>query len=179
MRKLLLPTGILTVLLVVLLLSSSSLAAEPEIWLTQFTYDVPDMTWDEGPHDYVYKFSWSEPTPEPSESEGQFTVSSAAPLYQGFALIRLTNVWAHVSSLQGALCELIDEFHPDQPARFHVGYLNDEPMTYLEARAFFESMTVTVSWDGGEPFQMVRHQITPFPAGKSWERIKCSWTVRQ
>jgi hypothetical protein len=39
--------------------------------------------------------------------------------------------------------------HPDQPTRFFFAWVNDPAMTYRQARAHFESMTVTVVWDDG------------------------------
>jgi hypothetical protein len=83
---------------------------------------------------------------------------------------------ARIPGPGGRQCQPIDVLHPDQPTRFHIGWLTDEEMTHREARAHFESMTVTVAWDGGSPVEMERHEITP--SNKSWPKKVCSWTMR-
>jgi hypothetical protein len=49
--------------------------------------------------------------------------------------------------------------------------VNDPAMTYRQARAHFESMTVTVVWDDGSSAQLVRHEIFPIVANAQSGRI--------
>jgi hypothetical protein len=167
-------------LLITLLLSSASLAAGNEgPWVAYFSYDVPSGTLAEGDHTLYYEFTWTQPSPGYSKhGPTTLSISDGAPVYQGFVLLRPVNAWARVLGSGDEQCEYIYEVHPDQPMRFHVGWYNDSPMTYPEARAHFESMTVTVQWDSESPVQLVRHEITPF-SWERWPRQVCSWTMRQ
>jgi hypothetical protein len=177
MRKYALPVSILVIVMVTLLVGNVSSAGGPErLWVVAFTQDVPSGPWAEGTHTYSYAFTWTEPTPGSSVSSHQFIVSSDAPLYRGFVLARGFYELARIPGPGGEQCAQIDELHPDQPTRFHIGWLTDWEMTYREARAHFESMTVTVAWDGGDPVEMERHEIKP--SNKSWAKNVCSWTVR-
>jgi hypothetical protein len=177
MRKYGLLARILVVLMVTLLLGGISSAGGPERhWVAAFTYDVPSSAWAEGDHTYSYAFTWTEPSPGSSVTSHQFTVSSEAPLYRGYVLARGFFELARIPGPGGEQCGQIEALHPDQPTRFHIGWVTDEEMTYREARAHFESITVTVTWDGGSPVEMERHEITPL--NKSWAKKVCSWTMR-
>jgi hypothetical protein len=141
-----------------------------------FTYDVPSGAWAEGIHPYRFEFAYTEPDSGSGVFSAVFAVSADAPLYRGFVLARGFHELARIPGPGGEQCAQIDVLHPDQPTRFHFGWVTDWEMTYREARAHFESMTVTVAWDDGDPVEMVRHEIKPL--NKSWAKSKCSWTMR-
>lgn len=195
MRKGILSTGTLIILLVLLLLGSSSLAAGPEkLWVTEFTYDVPDGTFEEGDHSFSYEWTWTYPE-SGSYSAGpfEFEVAGDAPIYPGFAVLRHVYAVVRVHSPGGTHCEYIGSvgdpavLHPDQAMRFHIAWPTEEGMegllTYPEVHAYFDSMTGTVVWDDGDPVPLVRHEISPWQTEKkSWARVwansLCCWTAR-
>jgi hypothetical protein len=178
MLKYVMRISILVVAMITLLLTGMSSAAGPErLWVAAFTYDVPGGPWTEGIHTYRYEFTWTEPTPGSSVFPAEFAVSADAGLYPGFVLARGFYELARMPGPGGEQCAQIEALHPDQPTRSHIGWRTDEPMTYREARAHFESMTVTVVWDDGSPVPLVRHEIRP--SNESVSKNTCSWTVRQ
>jgi hypothetical protein len=184
-----------------LLLVSSTVAAKPEkLWVTEFTYDVPDGTWDEGIHSFRYEFTWTYPEPG-SFAFGpfMFEVYSNAPLYLKTAVLRHVYGVVRVDSPGGTHCEIIGEsddegnqtvlplIHPDQATRFHIAWPTEEVMEgllpYPEVRDYFDSMTGTVTWDDGDPVVLVRHQIVPWQLEKKsfepwWNNRLCLWTAR-
>jgi hypothetical protein len=170
--------GILIILLMVLLFSSSISAAGPEAhWLKFFYYDLPAGAWAEGPHTYQFDVIWTEPSPGSTVSEGEFTVSADAPVYGGRVLLRSF----YELAFGPPNCEQVDVIHPDQLTRFHIGWRTDEPMTYQEAQAHFKSMTVTATADGGPSvplrgFHLMRYHWQ----GREdiTDKLICLWTIR-
>jgi len=152
-------------------------------WVTGFTYDVPNGTWVEGANTYHYEFEWTEPTSGFREGVPVvFTVSSDAPLYPGFVLLRVVYLNALIPDGHGLRCEPILSFtiHPDQATRFVVGWVNDEPMTSRESRAHIESMTATAVWDDGSVVAplVAHHTFRQTEQSPAWPRYVCSWAVR-
>lgn len=200
MRKGIVASSMLIILLVLLLLGSSSMAAGPErLWLTEFTYDLPDGFWDVGEHSFSYEWTWTYPEAG-SYAAGPFwfEVDADAPVYPGIAVLRHVYAVVRVHSPGGTHCEYIggadDQdnlilpiIHPDQATRFHIAWPTEVDMegllTYPEVRTYFDSMTGTVVWDNGDPVPLVRHEIIPWmPEKKSfdrwWNNRLCRWTAR-
>jgi hypothetical protein len=179
MRRFKTLASILIVLLLLLLLSSSISAAGPDApWLTYFYYDFPPGTWAEGSHTYQFEFTWTQPTPGSHlTQQGEFTVSADAPLYPGRVLLRSFYELAFAAPD----CARIDTVNPDQPTRFHIGWLTDEPMTASEARAHFESMSVTAVADGQPSVEMQPTAIMRWTEERSnaLDRVICGWTMRR
>jgi hypothetical protein len=165
-------------LLAVLLLSSSPLAADSRThWVAEYTYDLPiGMTWEEGPHTYMWRFTWSNPDPQEWEWEWHFSVSNAEPLYDGFAVLRMVTVLVRIPPEEGTGCTTVDQIHPNQPTRFHIANSTGKPMTRQEAIAFFSGFTATVSWDGGEPVLL---RLNPLKRSQTLDvqRRWCLWTL--
>jgi Tol biopolymer transport system component/regulation of enolase protein 1 (concanavalin A-like superfamily) len=138
-------------------------------WVAAYTYDLPAGTWSEGEHRYHFETEWSggDETPPP---EFLFNVSSEAPSYDGYVLLRPYAVRARVDGE----CPAIDAIRPDQPTRFHVGYLSPEA-TYQEAQAFFDSLTARAVWDDGMSAELARHEIRPF-SPDDWLQYVCTYT---
>ncbi len=147
-----------------------------ELWAAVFTYDYG--TWATGGHSYYFDNAYTfpvsgggEPTPEIS-----FTVPSDAPfppLYDGYVMLRPFALRARVDGE----CPAIDPMlHPDQMTRFVYGWVTDYPMTYDEALAHFDSMTVTAHWDEGQSAELERHEIIPF-GSVDWAQYVCTFTA--
>lgn len=179
--------GTLTILVVVLLLSSTGAAQGPEkLWVAEFTCDVPNGFSAEGSHSYWYEVWWTYPEPGgyPMLGPYEFTIDEEAAQYLGHALIRFG--FGRVRFPPPAVhCERFEptELHPDQPTRFHHGWPADWEMTYPEAKAHFNSMTVTVHWDDADSADLLRHEIFPYQPGDAfgehvWPNQFCNWTVR-
>lgn len=168
MRKLVVPVA---VLLIVLLMASGGLATGSATeWWTEFTYDAG--TWPEGDHTY-----WI--VAEGAEHLGHgFTISSAAPSFEGTVLLRGFHALARTDSLDRLNCEPVDPFlSPDQPTRFHIGWRTAGPMTYEAAVAYFDSLELTAVWDDGHSARLVRHEIRPYESHKILRDQFCAWTT--
>ncbi len=142
------------------------------LWVAAYTHDLPAGYWSEGEHRYHFEAEWisgSETTPEIV-----FNVSSAAPSYAGYVLLRPGAVRAGVEGE----CPAIDAIRPDQPTRFLSGYVTDYAMTYPGALAFFESLTARAIWDDGLSADLVRHEIRPF-SPDDWFQYVCTYTARE
>ena len=155
MRKSLIIASIFIVLLITIL-PSSGLAKGPEKkWFSFFVCDNPDITLAEGTYTYRTEFEWTYPLPGNLISEWyEFEVSGGADLYEGYVVLRGFEAWARVDGQ----CERIDPvvINPDQPIRFHIGWLTDKEMTRLEAKVLFESMTVKFTIKDNSPFDLIQ-----------------------
>lgn len=143
-----------------------------DLWVAAFTSDV--MTWSEGNHSYFIEGSFSIPEPGGGETSDPiyFTVSSDAPWYDGNVLLRFLALRARV----GDECPAIDPvIRPDQNTLFHYGWVTG-PMTYQEAAAHFDTLTVTANWDTGMSTELVRHEIFPW-SSVDWNQYLCSATA--
>ena len=138
-------------------------------WIAAYTYDLPVGTWTLGEHVYHFDAEWSGGS-DTTPGIFSFNVSSEAPLYDGYVLLRPFAVRAKVD---GA-CPAIDTIRPDQPTRFHVGYLSPEA-AYQEAQAFFDSLTARAVWDDGMSAELVRHEIRPYSPDDWWQYV-CTYT---
>ncbi len=168
-------------------------------WVTYFTADLPGGYWAEGEYGSFYDWyaDWSFPEPgwwgPPFQAwfpnAGTFTVSSEAPLYHGFVLIRVSGIYALSSSPPGPLgpqCQQITSFNPAQPTRLMVGwYLDDprtevnEPVTAAFARAHMMSMTSAATPVGGTTMLMQRHETTPYDLDTGTSNPDpCLFTIR-
>jgi hypothetical protein len=109
-----------------------------------------------------------------------FNVSSAAAIYPGTALLRTFQEMVRDPSASGLVCMTLDPavLHPDQPTRFHIGWLTDEPVTRNEAMLIFENLTVTATWDDVHSTTLELQEILPYKSADKSERMKCRWTVR-
>lgn len=184
MKKGILPAATLIILVVLLLLGSSSLAKGPEkVWIAEYTFDIPDGTWDVGTHTYHIETVWTYPESASWMSDvWEFEISEDAPMYDGYALLRVGTGFVRIPPPQ-THCEQLDEFvlHPDQAKRFHLGW--DWEAKQVEARAHYDSLTVTITWDDGAgSAELERHEIFAYPGGNAWDRkwhnAKCNWTHR-
>jgi Tol biopolymer transport system component len=138
----------------------------PRDWVAAFTYDLPANSWTTGTHTYQFYVDFADIiTPGFA-----FVVSSDSPVYEGAVLIRGGNV---LRAWTGAGCESIDDIHPNQPARFHVGWSMFG--SYAEALAFYAN-DFHVAWDGGERVVMAGHTILPFNEAVDWGGYVCSFT---
>jgi hypothetical protein len=127
-----------------------------ELWTAYFTYDPG--TWAPDGHSYHFESTYTfpvlgggNPTPEIS-----FTVADDAPQYYGYVMLRPFAVRAKVD---GECPDIDPILHPDQMTRFVYGWGTDYPMTYDEALAHFNSMTVTAHWENDQSVELVRHDI--------------------
>jgi hypothetical protein len=101
-----------------------------------------------------------------------FNVSSTAPSYNGYVLLRGLALRANIDGS----CSVIDpNIRSDQLTRFHTGYVTDYPMTYEEALMYFASLSAKAIWDGGAPVDLVPHEIMPYRADQ-WPTYYCSYT---
>jgi hypothetical protein len=134
---------------------------------------------------YHYRFEVVWPGGHVQSVGTEFTVSGDAPSYPGYVVFRITQF---LTQADGGGCEWSPppaDLQPGQPVRFLIYWLPIEvgPMTYPEARAFYDSMTVTVKWVSTEPVPMVRQRIIRQHESEPkwlemWERFQCSWTRR-
>ena len=130
-------------------------------WSAAFTSDP--QTWSEGEHSYHIEWAYTFPEPGGSgaSDEIQFTVSNGAPPYDGFVLLRGFGLRAQIDGL----CTAIDPaIRPEQGTRFVVGFPTDNPITYQDAVAYFNSFTVTGHWDGGGVVDLTHQEILPASA---------------
>ncbi len=148
-------------------------------WVAAFTYDLPAGTWNDGTYPYHFEFEWSVPEPGGAwiGQGGEFVISSDAPLYDGFVLLRGAREIHRVVAPGGPVCEDVESIHPDQPMRFLVGWVPGVDtiisMTYPEALAHFESISARVVWDDGMSAELVRHEIIPLDL---WPQRVCTFT---
>ncbi len=144
-----------------------------QLWSAAFTYD-PGI-WTPGEHTYSFEANYSVPTPGSDVStEFPLTVAQDAGSYVGYALLRVGRVVAALDSG----CTTLDppDINPGQWTRFVYGWITDYPMTYQEAVAHFNSLTVTAYADGGAPITLTRHEIVPGGATPEWQQYMCSFT---
>jgi Tol biopolymer transport system component/regulation of enolase protein 1 (concanavalin A-like superfamily) len=157
-------------------------AASARLWVAAFTYDLPAGTLAEGVHPYHFEVEWSAPEPGAWVGQGgEVFVSSEAPLYDGYVLLRGPMELRRVVGRGGPVCEDVGAIHSDQPTRFLIGWVTDRAMTPAEARSHFESMTARVVWDDSASADLVRHEIRPFSMDDldSWFQYVCTYTVRK
>ena len=141
------------------------------VWGAAFSYDVG--TWAEGEHSYYLEETHSVPEPATNTTpEIVFNVSNDAPAYNGYVLLRGFALRARV----GSGCPAINpRIRPDQNTRFGYGWMTDFPMTYAEAVAHFNSMTVKANWDDGMSADLLRHEIFSW-SSVDWDQYVCSAT---
>lgn len=146
------------------------------LWVAAFTYDLPAGFWSEGVHPYHFEFDLTLPEPVSFSGQGgELFVSNDAPLYDGSVLLRGPRELHRDVVPGGPTCEDTDAIHPDQPARFLIGWLLPE-MTHTEARLAFDSMTARAVWDDGMSAGLVRHEIRPY-SEETWFDYVCQYTV--
>ncbi len=144
-----------------------------ELWSAAFTYDVG--IWTPGEHTYSFEASYSVPAPRTDVSpEFPLTVAQDAASYNGYALLRVGRVVA--ASDSG--CTILDppDINPGQWTRFVYGWITDYPMTYQEALAHFNSLTVTAYADGAALTALTPHEIHPGGATPERQQYMCSFT---
>jgi len=154
---------------------------QERLWAAAFTYDVPAGFWTEGIHPYHFELQWSYPEPGfNGEQGGEFEVSYDAPLYDGYVLLRGPFELCRVieDEYGNFHCEEETVIHPDQPTRFLIGWVFDNPVTYGEAFAQFDSLTGRVVWDEGQSADLTMHEIRPFYWGDDWWSYTCYWTIQ-
>ncbi len=139
----------------------------PEHWIWAYTYDRG--TWTDGQHEYSFDMTSDAGTG--SIGPRTFTVSDAVDGHDGFALL---DPWS-TQVREGEGCTPADAIHPSQETRFRWGWATDDPLTYEEALALYESMQVTVSWDGGDPVPMNRRELLQADE-VNWADYTCSLT---
>jgi Tol biopolymer transport system component len=130
----------------------------PRNWGAVFTYD--NEPWGSGEHSYYFENSYTLPEPGGGVSPIQtFTVSDDAPRYDGTVLLRPRGLLARFGEECGSIDPLL---YPDQKTKFQYGWVMDDPVTYPEALAHFNSMIVNAYWDGDMTADFVRHEIIPW-----------------
>ena len=147
-----------------------------ELWAAMFAFNLPEGAWSEGEHTYHFKYTYTIPQEGSVESgEVSFTISDAAPLYDGYVLLR-----GMVKARVGDTCVNIDTVNPAQATQFNTGWLTDYPMTYEQARAHIGSMTVWAFWDGYEGGSQLLeiHEIVPFSV-IDWQSYMCSFALSE
>jgi hypothetical protein len=146
------------------------------LWVAAYTYDPPAGTFGEGTHPYHFDFEWNAPDPGSwSGQGGEIDVSSGVDLYDGFALLRGPHELRGINTPEGLYCEDVAEINPGQSTRFLVGWLPDYgEISYMDAKAHFESITATAVWDDGSA-ELARHEIMPFNEG-DWFNYVCAFT---
>jgi hypothetical protein len=144
--------------------------APEEQWVWAYTYDLPAGSWSEGEHSYAFEMTSA--AGGGTAGPRGFTVSSQAGLYEGSVLL---DPWSS-QARSGETCAAIDSIHPDQPTRFRWGWLTDEPLTYDDAVALYESMQVFVSWDSGAAVEMVRRELLEADS-VDWASYICGMTL--
>lgn len=172
MRKIVLP---IVVLLTLLLLSSTGLAEDPgKVWWTEFTSGVFTVP-DEGVYTYTYA----------DQAGGTISytieVSNDAPAYPGVVLLRPWSIRARTGE-PGLSCDELDPptIRPGQLARFHIAWITDEAMSHPEAEALFDTLSYTVSWDGGtQPVSLARQVTRPDLDQVELYDMTCLWTFRR
>ncbi len=148
----------------------------PRLWAAAYSYDPPPETIVIGTHPYHFEFEWSVPEYGFWDGQGgEFEVSSDAPDYPGYVLLRGPIELRGFGTPDGFVCEEIGEFNQNQMTRFLVGYLPDYgEITYPEAQAHFESINSQVVWNGNSA-ELAPHEIIPFN-WDSWFQYVCSFT---
>ena len=143
-----------------------------ELWVAMFTYNLPAGAWSEGDHTFHFAYAYS--VPEDGGMEGgetSFSVSGAAPSYDGYVLLR-----GMLKARVGDTCVNIHAVNPGQATEFNTGWLTDTPMSYEEAQAHFGSMTVQAFWDEGGSQELEMHEILPWDV-VDWPSYMCSFTL--
>ena len=124
---------------------------EAEQWIWAYTLDAP--AWAEGAHTYSFEMI-SDAGGGPG-GEREFIVNFEAELYDDFVLL---DPWSSTARIEDG-CETIELVDPEQATRFRWGWLTDDPLTYDEVLALYESMQVWVAWDDGDPVEMERRDL--------------------
>jgi hypothetical protein len=138
----------------------------PTVWVAAYTYDAG--TWSEGQHNYHFEAVWNGGSE--TSNEVFFNVSDDAQPHDGYVLLRPGAVRVAPD------CAAVDVIRPDQPTRFLAGYVTDYPMTYSEAQAYFDSLTASAVWDGGQPQELTGHEIIPYNSD-DWPQYVCTFTA--
>jgi hypothetical protein len=109
---------------------------QAEHWMAMWTYDLPAGSWSEGEHSYYFKWAYTVPEQDGMTMEpmGMTVAGGETPIYPGYVLIQ---PWSSTPQLAwtGSACEAVPVIHPNQPARFVWGWVNDYSMSYEEALA--------------------------------------------
>jgi len=151
------------------------------LWVAAYTYDFSDESLVDGTYSYHFEFEWSDPESGSwSGQDGDFVISSAAELYDGYVLLRGPSELRGVTDQEELSCEEVGEINPNQSMRFLIGWLPDYGMTYPEAQTYFESLTGRVFWGENESMSgdLVQHEIMPFSfdALDAWFNYVCTFT---
>jgi len=147
-------------------------------WLAAYSADLSARFWPVGSHTYHFDFEWSFPEPGTFSGQGgDFIVDAAAPLYNGYVLLRGPAEIANVGLPDAPVCEGVPLNSPRQPTRFVVGWTNDNPMNFLQALAHFGSLTASAVWDNGKTVDLIQHEIHP-STGFDWPVYICTYTLR-
>ena len=146
------------------------------LWVAAYTYDIPAGALTDGTYPYHFEFEWSAPEPGTWTGQGgESAISSEAPVYDGYVLLRGARELRGVDTQDGLACEEVDAIHPAQATRFLIGWVTDFPMTYDEALAHFESITARVVWGDGMSADHTRHEVIPF-SSDVWFQYACTFT---
>ena len=143
-----------------------------EHWAAVFSYDAP--SWTMGDHSYYFDNTYAFPASGGEMTEPfLFAVADDAEQYDGYVMLRPLAVRAR---LDGE-CPAIEPpaLNINQATRFVYGWVTAYSMTYDEALAHFNSMTVKASWDGEAPVVLTPHEIIPF-GSVDWAQYVCTFT---
>lgn len=150
---------------------------EPQLWVGAYFYDPEAGSLASG--GYHFEFTWT--VPEYgfwSDQEGELDLSSSAPFYDGYVLLRGPVELRGVDTGEGLTCEEVSQIHPDQQARFFIGFAVYGEMFYADALAHFGSVSGSVVWGDGIARDLVRADIVLlFPDDlESWFSYVCTYT---
>jgi len=158
----------------------SSQVQAPRLWVAAYTYDLLAGSFTEnGEYPYHFEFEWNYPEPGAFSGQGgDLDISSDAPVYDGYVLLRGERELRGIKYPDGLSCEEVGEINPDQPMRFLIGWLPDYGMTYSDALTHFESLTGRVVWDDGVSAELTPHEIIPFSFNDldAWFNYACTFT---
>ena len=134
------------------------------LWVAAFTFDPPAGTFiEDGEYPYHFELEWTFPEEGSwSGQGGELDISGAAEVYDGYVLLRGTRELMGVRSPEGLSCEEVFNVNPGQPMRFLFGWVTDYGMTYDDALAHFDSMTVRVVWGDGNSADLTGHEVMPY-----------------
>jgi len=150
-----------------------------EFWVVAYTYDLPAGTLTDGSYPYHFELEWSFPEPGVFSGQGgELDISSNAPVYDGYVLLRGPSELRGINYPEGLSCEEVGQINPNQPIRFLIGWLPDYGMTYLEAQTYFESLTGNVFWGDGMSAELTPDEIMPFSFDDldAWFNYVCTFT---
>jgi len=131
-------------------------------WVAAYTYDLPPDFWTDGTHSYQFFAEGLDPT-----KPRAFNVSINNARYNGIALLRPGGTRLQFDGD----CAFLDGINPSQPTQLNVGWTFDG--SFADAQAYLNPFFSTAAWDGGEPVQLLRHEILPYTPGVDWMGYIC------